>query len=356
MITSESNPVHAYDFAAPISLHWPGVDSHLLLDILRTRGLNRLRGISFLGGIDYLFVRSPNGVQGNRRYSRYQHSLGVARLASFHGRLVDATERELNLACVAALLHDVGHAPLSHSLEPVFRQEYDIDHHLATKLIITGDSPFGPEVKDVLLRYKIDPEEVIAVISGQTNVFGGFFSGPINFDTIEGITRLISYQRSSGKSPGPERIVEAATLRSEAIHKTIVDSFWEMKDHAYRTVINSRQGVLADLICQNMFKANLKKFRRSSYFLNETQLFKLLPKLRKILTAQDFEQSVSAYFEMPIEYRVRRFFVDEKGSFDRREDFHRYRQAKLDRSLVAGGQAELNEGNETKDLFPNAGH
>jgi HD superfamily phosphohydrolase len=94
----------------------------LFAELVATPAFQRLKSIRFLGGIDYLLVRAPNGAKGNIRYTRYQHSLGVARLALLYCEERGLSFSERRMIWVAALLHDVGHAPLSHSLEPVFQE------------------------------------------------------------------------------------------------------------------------------------------------------------------------------------------------------------------------------------------
>ena len=46
---------------------------------------------------------------------------------------------ERRLVTAAALLHDIGDAPLSHSLEPVFLKFFGMEHHTATRDIVTGN-------------------------------------------------------------------------------------------------------------------------------------------------------------------------------------------------------------------------
>ena len=73
---SPTNP-QVYDFSAPVDLTKAVTEDPLFLQIASTAAFRRLREIRFLGGIDYLVVRSPNGQPGNVRYTRFQHSLGV---------------------------------------------------------------------------------------------------------------------------------------------------------------------------------------------------------------------------------------------------------------------------------------
>jgi putative nucleotidyltransferase with HDIG domain len=134
-----------YKFSAPVDLRTFD-EEPLFLELILTEAFQRLGSVRFLGGIDYLFVRNPNGAPGNTRYTRLQHSLGVARLALEYSSIFGLSAADRQLIVAAALLHDIGHAPLSHSIEPVFRECFAIDHHDATKDIIFGHVQIGRSV------------------------------------------------------------------------------------------------------------------------------------------------------------------------------------------------------------------
>ena len=69
----------AYDFSDPVDLKRMAGGDPLFAELVATPAFQRLKSICFLGGIDYLLVPAPNGAKGNIRYTRHQHSLGVAR-------------------------------------------------------------------------------------------------------------------------------------------------------------------------------------------------------------------------------------------------------------------------------------
>ena len=108
--------------------------------LLKSRPLQRLRFVRQLG---WTFLIFPGA-----EHSRFSHVLGTMHLA---GRLYDALAsksggrlpaeagcRERRLARVAALLHDIGHAPFSHSAEDLFDEE--IDHEEMTcRLLRTAE-------------------------------------------------------------------------------------------------------------------------------------------------------------------------------------------------------------------------
>lgn len=321
----------------------------MLPRLMATEAFKRLREIRFLGGIDYLLVRNPNGSKG--RYTRHQHSLGVTRLALRYAAMRELPPVERDLAAVAALLHDVGHAPLSHSLEPVFVERFGLDHHTATADVITGRAPVGRQVYAVLRGHGVDVERLLAVISGADPGFEGFFGGPINFDTIEGILRSQSYAPSHSLLPNPETVMEAAVFRDGDIHRQSVDGFWLHKDQVYRSVINSRSGVFADHACQVYMRRHIGAFTTEDYYSTEDAVFRKLPGLKRLLTERSFEILVARELDGPLRHRARRFFIDEAVDFRSRMDKDRYLQRKEDRVLLPGPTRPLDAQLLERDLF-----
>ena len=345
-----------YNFVDPIDLRALAVAAPLLADLAATRAFQRLKSIRFLGGIDYLLVPVPNGAKGNVRYTRYQHSLGVARLASLYcdHSSVDRVSRQLVTA--AALLHDIGHGPLSHSLEPVFEEQFGLAHHQATETIITGDVPLGRDVREVLGNHNVNVDRLLELVFGKSVEFDGFFSGPINFDTIEGILRSQSYAKPNPNIPSPEVVVEAALFRSTTRDRSIVDDFWFSKDQVYRHIINSRVGVLADFVCQSFMRSNISKITPSDYFTSESDIFRKLAGLRSVLTSRTFELDTMRQLADPIAYKARRFFIDLEGDFFARVDQRRYKQLKELRHLIPQDIGPASKRNLKQDLFDDDCH
>src|SRR5215510_599235 len=99
--------ISVFNFLEPVDLRQFSCDVSLLLDLIATQAFQRLRSIRFLGGIDYLLVKAPNGVRGNIRYTRHQHSLGVARLATLYCDSLFMSPSIRRLVCLAFLLHEI---------------------------------------------------------------------------------------------------------------------------------------------------------------------------------------------------------------------------------------------------------
>lgn len=315
-----------YEFSEPINAAEFTPDT-LFLELINTDAFKRLSRVSFLGGIDYLLVPNPNGATGNSRYNRYQHSLGVARLALEYSAKLELNPKDRRTIVVAALLHDVGHAPLSHSIEPVLHERFGMDHHAATLDILFGHSLIGRDVYKILRRYSVDLDHLKILISGKDTGYHSFFSGPINFDTIEGILRT----RAFGNAPAsftPDVVANAATYRATEAHREIVDRFWNHKDEVYRSVINSKLGVLADQACQLYAKRHLSSLESSDFFITEDSLFRKLPGLRQLLTSSNFVTEAIRILPETIEYKSRRFVINDSIDFFSRDDNLRYYQTR----------------------------
>jgi len=96
-----------------------------LTAVIDTRTFQRLRRISQLGLTSYIFPGAT--------HSRFSHSLGAAYLARsvllhLRERAEEKNRKEIdehfNDVIIAALLHDVGHGPFSHSFEHVLKKAY----------------------------------------------------------------------------------------------------------------------------------------------------------------------------------------------------------------------------------------
>ncbi|HEU4964798.1 MAG TPA: HD domain-containing protein [Bacilli bacterium] len=159
------DPVHDYIY----------VQSPLIWDLINTRAFQRLRRIRQLG-TSYLTYHGAE-------HSRFTHSLGTYEtmrkvLAQFERNFGwPSEERVRNLALCAALLHDLGHGPFSHTIEGVFK----FHHETWTQRILVEDpeinfimkrhvdEQFAQDVADVIAK-KSKHKLVVKLISSQLDV------------------------------------------------------------------------------------------------------------------------------------------------------------------------------------------
>lgn len=168
---SYRDPIHGFIHADPLE--------HALIN---SPPVQRLRWIHQLG---FAYLVFPGA-----EHSRFSHVLGAMNLA---GRVYDAlaakapdlltpdqSATERRLLRVAALVHDVGHAPFSHSAEDLF--EDGIDHEEMTRRVLVTDpvrrifaecgDGISPEDVCELLAKPSDPTRRLLsqVISGELDV------------------------------------------------------------------------------------------------------------------------------------------------------------------------------------------
>ena len=236
--------------------------------LIHSTAFKRLQDIAFLGAIDYLF--HPNGRPANKRHSRYDHSLGVALLAEKYCDLTGADMTERNLLVAAGLLHDIGHGPLSHTLEPEFAERFGINHHQLSEAIILGDETVPFSVHGLLAGQGVDAAEVVAVLSKRSgHPLRTLYTGPVNLDTFEGISRSKTYVHSRRVHCHPEMLLEAAvTLDAPSLAR--LDRFWRLKQDIYRNFIYGYQCFAVDHLCRNFMARNSSRFEAADFLLTET--------------------------------------------------------------------------------------
>jgi HD superfamily phosphohydrolase len=122
-------------------------------EILKLPIMNRLKNIKQLG-LAYLAFPGAN-------HTRFEHSIGTMHVAHLIATGIEVEDPEIEMVRIAALLHDVGHPPFSHSIEFASRL-YDIkeipDHKTVTKNKIVEDA----KLQDILIRKPIVHLEDVA--------------------------------------------------------------------------------------------------------------------------------------------------------------------------------------------------
>lgn len=229
--------------------------------ICETAAFQRLRGISFLGAVE----KTPT--YSKRRHNRFDHSVGVALLAQHYAIKMDFSKKDRLNVVISALLHDIGHAPLSHSIEPLFFEKFALNHHLATSNILKGKIGLGKILSETLRKNSIDSDCLINLMSGaDTSKLGRIFSSPINIDTMEAIWRGGSYFRKQFVYP---LSVLDAFIAGDFTSESVVDRFWDEKNTFYRLMIYSADGLAADHWARERVWKSSKKLVPDDFYLTE---------------------------------------------------------------------------------------
>ena len=237
------------DKQASLSLDF--IKDDLYQSIIHTNAFKRLNGITFLGAIGL-----TNKIGKKRDISRAEHSINVASLAykiSIARKYDDELTKHL---CVAGLLHDIGHFPLSHSVEGYLSKQLNVDHHVLGNLIIDGEFP---QLNDLhkILKDKVNISFIKSLLEKEVgkDLGGDIFSSQFNIDTIDGIYQsglFVGYELFNKD----ELINEVFIKSNNDINFNILDQFWESKNFIYNQFIHSDFSLFVDNIGELFFKKN----------------------------------------------------------------------------------------------------
>ncbi len=193
------DPVHRY-------IH---VKDKLIWDLIGTPEFQRLRRIRQLGTAYLTF----HGAE----HSRFNHSLGVYEIIR---RIIDDVFKDRpqwdnseRLLCLcAALLHDLGHGPFSHSFEKVFH----LDHEEFTRKIILEDTQIN---KVLRLMGKDFPKKVAEVIEKtyENKLVVSLISSQIDADRMDYLQRDAYYTGVSYGQFDMERILRVMRPREDQV-------------------------------------------------------------------------------------------------------------------------------------------
>jgi len=157
--------------------------------LMDTTEFRRLAHISQLGLVSLVY---PAAI-----HTRFEHSLGVYRLALLFLRQLSQDERfraavsvaDGELLLVAALLHDLGHWPFCHPIEDLHLEHVPRHELFVSRFLSEG------EIADVLRRsWNVEPQQVISLLSGKSQTASGrvlssVLSGPIDIDKMDYLAR-----------------------------------------------------------------------------------------------------------------------------------------------------------------------
>ena len=210
-----------------------------ILDLLETLEIQRLNGIRQLG-LTYLVFPGAN-------HTRIEHSLGCCHLAQRIGEVLQLPKEEVLAVAAAALLHDIGHGPYSHTLEYYVSEVSGLNHMQLAKRVITGEDSmiaqsnreqFGdiPTVTEVLERHELDPKFVSEMVLGsklpgfsrltefsdeaaqnEKAYLAEMIHGPIDVDQIDYLLRDAHYTGVAHGVIDADRLVQTMSLHNSGL-------------------------------------------------------------------------------------------------------------------------------------------
>ena len=166
------------------------------LDLIGSQEFQRLWGIRQTG-FAHLVCPGAN-------HTRLEHSLGVYWVAGAMARALELNAEEEEMVTVGGLLHDVGHAPFSHTLEPTMREVLGVNHERRGRELIEGErsltpsTALTPRVCEALESHGLAPSQVADLIdppggSRESSVLRDVLHGAIDADRIDYLQRDAHY-------------------------------------------------------------------------------------------------------------------------------------------------------------------
>jgi putative nucleotidyltransferase with HDIG domain len=188
---SIKDPVHGY-----VEVDTPAIT------LLDSPLLQRLRHIKQLG-FSYLVYPGAN-------HTRFEHSLGTMHLAGVMCRQLGVPEYDRLLIVTAALLHDIGHGPFSHSIEPVMEELTGRSHHRIGNLL-KSDS-----LAPLLEKIGVDRNELGEVLAGEHQL-SGIIHGELDVDRMDYLLRDAHYTGVPYGTVDAQRLIRSTLLSEEGI-------------------------------------------------------------------------------------------------------------------------------------------
>jgi HD superfamily phosphohydrolase len=186
-MTTIRDPIHGY-----VKL------DEMALDLADTQEMQRLRWIKQLG--------LANLVYPGANHTRFEHSLGAYHLSGLLARHLELDEDDAAEIRAAALLHDVGHGPLSHVTEKVLSGFLREEHENVSDRLKRG------ELGDALADYGLKPHRIQRLIRGETPL-GQMVSGEVDVDRMDYLTRDAHYTGVAYGVIDYQRLMETMTMR-----------------------------------------------------------------------------------------------------------------------------------------------
>ncbi len=168
----------------------------LVLDIVDTAEVQRLRRIRQLGLANLVFPGA--------NHTRFEHVLGVAYLTENLASELGLSDDEHDLLAAAAMLHDVGHPPYSHTLEYLMVDYLGKNHMELTGDILQGRASICtlgeqeklqdlgvPPVGEVLSKHGVDARELARLLLGKHRrpYLGQIIHSDIDVDQMDYLLR-----------------------------------------------------------------------------------------------------------------------------------------------------------------------
>ncbi|MBO3802308.1 MAG: HD domain-containing protein [Candidatus Brockarchaeota archaeon] len=235
--------------------------------------VQRLRRIKQLAGAHLTYASGE--------HSRFPHVLGVMHLAGKLGKkLLDGNrigKDDWQKLRIAALLHDVGHGPFSHTYEEVLYKYRKATHEDVSRWLI-----LNTELKDIVSRSGFSPDEICELLvgsaaSGKSKLLNQAISGHFDVDMMDYLVRDSHHTGVEYGYVDVERLIDSIVVVGETLAMNVnamvaLESFFIARYMMFKAVYFHRTVRAAEImVCKAMDLANealgLTDFKEPEEFL-----------------------------------------------------------------------------------------
>ena len=178
--------------------------SDIEISILDTPEMQRLRRIRQLG---FTYLVYPSAT-----HTRFEHSLGTLSLADQLGKQLDLSKDEIKKSRLAALLHDVGHGPFSHSTEHALSSKYTLTHEDNTQKLVCNTV-----ISEHVEEAGFEPREIAEIARGKKPPLGQLLSGEIDVDRMDYLVRDAYYTGVAYGVIDLDRLLRTASIQGDKL-------------------------------------------------------------------------------------------------------------------------------------------
>jgi HD superfamily phosphohydrolase len=238
--------------------------------IINTIEFQRMRKISQLGTVSLVFPGAT--------HTRINHSIGTFHIANrFINHLkksFEITENDIKEVLCAALLHDIGHGPLSHSFERFVNQNHE---EYSIKII---KSP-RTKINEIISKNNINIDAVCSLIEGThkgSHWKQQLISSQLDCDRLDYLMRDsyysgivlgkidLSFIISSSKILDDKLAFESKAISS-------IENYLVSRYHMYFQIYENRSAIGFEMLIENIFK-RVKDLKKQGYKFTKSNRFK----------------------------------------------------------------------------------
>jgi len=261
----------------------------LFLDLIEAPEIQRLYNIKQLGFAHLVFPGA--------HHTRLEHSLGAYHMASQAAEKLELDTDEKKIVACAAILHDIGHGPFSHTLESILRDTLNVDHVDLTEKLIFGEyNIFEPEEKefigtpsvfDILIKHGIDQKEIVSIIRGKNPkkpYLSQLLNSSIDVDQLDYLVRDAYYTGVAYGMIDIERFLQTLIINKNklAVRKKgvgVVENILMARSLMYSSVYFHKTVRIAELMLSKAIEMITDNEPFKFYKMTDTELINDLKKM-----------------------------------------------------------------------------